>query len=101
MFPIILFWIQKYGGVDKIDWLIPIFVMTTLFTLSVSPGQVYFSYKLSVPAIREHKGWFLYYLIVGSLFYVEYKNTIARVAQIKELFKERHWRVTPRSSPGG
>ncbi len=99
MVPIILFWIKKYNGAQNIEWLIPIFVMTTLFTLSVGPGQVYFSYKLSTPEIRQHKGWFLYYLIVGSLYYTEYKNTIARVAQIKELFKERHWKVTPRTAP--
>jgi len=97
MFPIILFWIQKYNGVEKINWLIPIFVMTTLFTLSVGPGQVFFSYKLSLPEIKQHKGWFLFYFIVGSLFYTEYKNSIARVAQVKEFFKERHWKVTPRS----
>ncbi|MBL8078469.1 MAG: response regulator [Anaerolineales bacterium] len=99
MFPIILFWIVKYGGVDKINWLVPIFVMTTLFTLSVAPGQVFFSYKLGDPEIRKHKKWFYYYLIVGSIFYVEFKNTIARVAQVKELFRERHWKVTPRMAP--
>ena len=99
MVPIILFWIKKYNGAQNIEWLIPIFVMTTLFTLSVGPGQVYFSYTLSTPEIRQHKSWFLYYLIVGSLYYTEYKNTIARVAQIKELFKERHWKVTPRTAP--
>jgi cellulose synthase/poly-beta-1,6-N-acetylglucosamine synthase-like glycosyltransferase len=97
MFPIILFWIVKYGGVEKINWLIPIFVMTTAFTLSVAPGQAYFAYKLSDPEIRRHKGWFFFYLIVAAVFYTEFKNTIARVAQIKELFKERHWKVTPRT----
>jgi cellulose synthase/poly-beta-1,6-N-acetylglucosamine synthase-like glycosyltransferase/DNA-binding NarL/FixJ family response regulator len=99
MFPIILFWIVKYGGVDKINWLIPIFVMSTLFTLSVAPGQAYFAYKLSDPEIRKNKKWFTYYLIVGSIFYVEFKNIIARVAQMKELFRERHWKVTPRTVP--
>lgn len=98
MFPIILFWIQKYHGLENINWLIPIFVLATLFTLSVGPGQVFFSYKLSLPEIKQHKGWFVFYLIVASLLYTEYKNTIARVAQIKELFKERHWKVTPRST---
>jgi cellulose synthase/poly-beta-1,6-N-acetylglucosamine synthase-like glycosyltransferase/CheY-like chemotaxis protein len=99
MFPIIFYWIVKYGGVEKIDWLIPIFVMTTAFTLSVAPGQAYFAYKLSDPEIRKHTGWFFYYLIVAAVFYTEYKNVIARVAQIKELFKEHHWKVTPRTAP--
>ncbi|HNF95060.1 MAG TPA: glycosyltransferase family 2 protein, partial [Anaerolineales bacterium] len=99
MFPIILFWIQKYHGVENINWLIPIFVMATLFTLSVGPGQVFFSYRLSLPEIKQHKGWFVFYFIVTSLVYTEFKNTIGRVAQIKELFKERQWKVTPRSAP--
>jgi hypothetical protein len=71
--------------------------MSTLFTLSVAPGQAYFAYKLSDPEIRKNKKWFTYYLIVGSIFYVEFKNVIARVAQMKELFRERHWKVTPRT----
>lgn len=99
MFPIIMFWINKYHGAENINWLIPIFIMTTLFTLSVGPGQVFFSYKLSLPEIKRHKSWFLFYFILSSLFYAEYKNTIARVAQLKELLKERHWKVTPRSKP--
>ena len=99
MFPIILYWIVKYGGVEKINWLIPLFVMTTLFTLSVAPGQAFFAYLLSEPDIHKHKGWFFFYLIVGSVFYTEYKNIIARVAQMKELFRERHWKVTPRTAP--
>ncbi len=32
-----------------------------------------------------------------SVFYTEYKNIIARVAQVKELMGERAWKVTPRS----
>jgi hypothetical protein len=96
MFPIIAFWVVKYGGLEQINWLVPIFVMTTLFTLSVAPGQAFFAFKLSDPEIRKHKKWFWFYFFMGSLFYTEYKNVIARVAQIKELFRERHWKVTPR-----
>lgn len=99
MFPIIWFWIVKYGGVERINWLVPIFVMTTLFTFSVAPGQVFFSYILSDREIHKHKPWFISYFIIASIFYTEYKNVIARVAQIKELFKERHWKVTPRMAP--
>jgi hypothetical protein len=67
--------------------------------LSVAPGQAFFAFKLSDPEIRRHKEWFLFYLLAGSFFYTEFKNVIARVAQIKELFKERHWKVTPRTVP--
>jgi CheY-like chemotaxis protein len=99
MFPIILYWVVKYGGVDRIDWLIPIFVMTTLFTLSVAPGQVFFAYILSDSEIHKHKQWFVFYLIVAAVFYTEFKNVVARVAQVKELFRERRWKVTPRTAP--
>ncbi len=96
MFPIITYWVIKFGGIHKLDWLIPIFVMTTLFTLSVGPGQTYFAARLGVPEIRKHKGWFWGYLLASSLYYTEFKNIIARVAQVKQLFGEHKWRVTPR-----
>ena len=34
--------------------------------------------------------------LVATVFFTEFKNVIARVAQIKELVGERHWKVTPR-----
>jgi DNA-binding response OmpR family regulator/cellulose synthase/poly-beta-1,6-N-acetylglucosamine synthase-like glycosyltransferase len=101
MFPLIVFWAVKYGGLDKLDWLIPVFVMTTLFTLTVGPGQVLFSYLLATPEIRRRKGWFFNYLLVSMFFYTEFKNTIGRIAQVKELMGERQWRVTPRGRVGG
>ena len=97
MWPIIAYWIWTYGSVTKINWLIPIFVLTTLFTLSVGPGQVIFSYLLAAPQIRERKRWFWMYLLTAPL-YSELKNVIARVAQIKEVMGDRQWKVTPRGS---
>jgi cellulose synthase/poly-beta-1,6-N-acetylglucosamine synthase-like glycosyltransferase/CheY-like chemotaxis protein len=96
MFPIIAFWVTKYGGLNKIDWLIPIFVLTTIFTLSVGPGQTFLSYLLGAEEIKKNKGWYFSYLILTSLFYTEFKNIIARVAQVKEIMGERSWRITPR-----
>jgi CheY-like chemotaxis protein/cellulose synthase/poly-beta-1,6-N-acetylglucosamine synthase-like glycosyltransferase len=96
MFPIIAFWVTKYGGLDKLDWLIPIFVLTTIFTLSVGPGQTYLAYRLGDKEIKKNKAWYFTYLILTSLFYTEFKNIIARVAQVKELMGERSWRITPR-----
>lgn len=96
IFPLVAYWVVKYGGLDKLDWLIPIFVLTTLFTLSVGPGQAVFSYLVSVPEIKKHKSWFFFYFVVTSLAYSEFKNLISRVAQIKEILHEREWRVTPR-----
>jgi CheY-like chemotaxis protein/cellulose synthase/poly-beta-1,6-N-acetylglucosamine synthase-like glycosyltransferase len=97
MFPIIAYWLWRG---DALDWSVPIFVLTTLFTLSVGPGQTLFAYLLAAPEIRRRKGWFLFYLAVSSLFYTEFKNLIARVAAIKELMRERAWKVTPRAAAG-
>jgi cellulose synthase/poly-beta-1,6-N-acetylglucosamine synthase-like glycosyltransferase/GGDEF domain-containing protein len=96
MFPLIAFWALKFGGLDKLDWLIPIFVMTTLFTLSVGPGQTLFAYWLGDGQIRRRKGWFWSYLILSSLFYTEFKNTAARIAQLNEWMRVRRWDITPR-----
>ena len=98
MFPIIAFWAVKYHGLNKIDWLIPIFVLTSLFTLSVGPGQALFSYLKSDKEIKTHKSWFWQYLLFSSIFYTEFKNIIARIAQIKEIMGERSWRITPRTN---
>ncbi len=99
MFPLIGFWALKFGGLNKLEWMVPIFVLTTLFTLSVGPGQTLMAYLLSDPEIRKHKSWFAFYLLMSSLFYTQFKNTIARVAQIKEMMRERQWKVTPRAQP--
>jgi hypothetical protein len=84
--------------VGHLDWLVPLFVLTTLFTTSVGPGQTYFARRLAAPEIRRQRGWFLRYLVVSTFFYTEFKNLIARVAQIKEFTGEREWKVTPRSA---
>lgn len=97
MWPIIAFYAWKFGGVSRIDWMIPIFVLTTIFTLSVGPSQVVFAYLCAAPEIRKHKSWFVLYLFWAP-FYSEFRNLIGRVAQIKEVMGERAWKVTPRST---
>jgi hypothetical protein len=69
-----------------------------LLTLSVGPGQTLFAYIKSDKEIKDHKSWFFWYLLFSSLFYTEFKNIIARVAQIKEILGERSWRITPRTN---
>ncbi|MDO8391649.1 MAG: response regulator [Actinomycetota bacterium] len=96
IFPIIAYWMVNTG--NRVDWFVPIFVLTTLFTLSVGPGQTYFAYRLAAPEIREHRRWFIAYFFISSLVYTEFKNMIARVAQIKELMGDRQWKVTPRQA---
>jgi cellulose synthase/poly-beta-1,6-N-acetylglucosamine synthase-like glycosyltransferase len=100
MFPLIAFWAVRFGGLAKLDWLIPIFVLTSLFALSVSPGQTLFAYLLAEPEVRRHKSWFLRYFIQTMLFYTEFKNIIGRIAQFKELMGERRWKITPRDRSG-
>jgi hypothetical protein len=82
---------------SNIDWLIPIFVMTTVFTLSVGPGQAFFSYLLAEKEIKKHKKWFWSYLFYSILFYSEMKTILSRIAQVNELMRQRKWTVTPRT----
>ncbi len=93
MFPIIGFWIWKP---ETVNWFVPIFVLTTIFTLSAGSGQALFTYLLATPDLRKRKLWFAYYLIMSPLFYTEFKNLIHRVAQIKQLMGEQEWKATSR-----
>jgi cellulose synthase/poly-beta-1,6-N-acetylglucosamine synthase-like glycosyltransferase len=83
--------------VTELNWLAPALLLATLFTLAVGPAQTLFAWRLAVPELRQHKSWFWTYLLVSSLVYTEWKNVIARIAQIKELVGEHQWTVTPRS----
>ena len=97
--PIIAFLAYRAGGVLKLDWLIAVFVLATLFTLSVGPGQALFAYRVAVPELRKRRRWFVSYLLGTMLVYAEWKNLIGRVAQLKEFSGERMWKVTPRAAP--
>lgn len=94
--PLIAFLAYRAGGVPQLNWLVPVFVLATLITVSVGPGQTLFAYRLAIPEVRERRQWFLWYLAVSSLAYTEWKNLIGRVAQIKDLSGERQWKVTAR-----
>jgi DNA-binding response OmpR family regulator/cellulose synthase/poly-beta-1,6-N-acetylglucosamine synthase-like glycosyltransferase len=98
MLPIIIFWTLKFGGLNKIDWLVPIFVMTTIFTLGTGPAQTVLAWRLANRDIRRHGSWFLYYLVMSSVFYTAFKNLIAVVAQVNEALQQRKWMVTPRTA---
>ena len=100
MWPIIAFWVWQKGTLQDVNWLIPIFVLTSLFTFSAGPGQVLFASKLGAPDIRRNRNWFWLYLFWSPL-YSEFKNLIGRVAQIKEVMGERQWKVTPRIAEPG
>jgi hypothetical protein len=98
MIPIIAFLAVQAGGVNRLDWVVPLFLLTTLFTLTVGPGQTLFAWLLGAPEIKAHRSWFLQYLLVASLLYTEFKNVINRISQIKEFSRDRQWRVTPRDA---
>ncbi len=98
MIPIIIFWTIKFGGLNKIDWIVPIFVITTIFTLGTGPAQTVLAWRLAHRDIRSHRSWFLYYLVMSIVFYTAFKNLIAVVAQVNEALQQRRWMVTPRTA---
>ncbi len=99
MFPLIAFLAWRDNGLRNLDWFIAIFVLSTLFTTSVGPGQTLLAHRLAVPELRRHKAWFWAYLFFATLFFTELKNIISRVAQVKEAMGEKQWNITARSAP--
>jgi hypothetical protein len=99
LLPILAFTIWRDGGVQHLDFLLPLFVLLTVFTFSVGPAQAIFAYLLGDAQIRSHRKWFGMYAVHSMFWFAEFKNLIARVAQLKEVIGERQWRVTPRAGP--
>lgn len=99
IFPVMAFLIWRAGGIGELDWTIPTFLLTSLYTISAGPATVLFTWRLAAPEIRRNRVWFLAYLFFSILFYTEMKNLISRTAQLKELSGERQWVVTPRAAP--
>lgn len=95
--PIIAWWVVRAGSLSDIEWLVPIFVVTSLFTLGTGPGQIIFTYILSDPKLKQKKTWFWFYLLTSALFYAGLKNAWVRIAHYKELRGETSWVVTPRA----
>jgi CheY-like chemotaxis protein/cellulose synthase/poly-beta-1,6-N-acetylglucosamine synthase-like glycosyltransferase len=93
--PILIYHVWWRG--QHVNWLAPFFLFTTLVMLSNRPAQTLFAYRLAHPDIRRRKGWWVSYFFISLLFYMEFKNLIARVAHIKEFMRERRWVVTPRA----
>jgi hypothetical protein len=55
------------------------------------------SYFLAEEKMKAKPGWFFEYLFVSLIFYSPFKDTLSRIAHIKEAMNERSWRVTPRA----
>ena len=58
LLPILAFTIWRDGGVQNLDFLLPLFVLLTVFTFSVGPAQAIFAYVLGDVRIRNHRRWF-------------------------------------------
>jgi DNA-binding response OmpR family regulator/cellulose synthase/poly-beta-1,6-N-acetylglucosamine synthase-like glycosyltransferase len=97
IFPIMIYWILQHGA-ERLDWIVPVFVFTTLFTQSTGPGQVYFAWRQSDDEVKQRKKWYLWYLFISTVFYTPLKNLIAVVAQLNDIMRQRQWKVTPRST---
>jgi cellulose synthase/poly-beta-1,6-N-acetylglucosamine synthase-like glycosyltransferase len=96
IFPVIAFLAWRVGGPAHLDFLVPSLLLASIYTMAVGPAQAVFAWRLAAPGVRQHRRWFLGYLLVAPA-YTELRNTIARVAQLKELTGERKWVITPRS----
>ena len=95
--PILAYSAWREGGLDKLDWLVPSCLLAVLFTMASGPLQAAFAWRLAVPEIRRHKGWFWRYVLFSTFFYSHFKNMVARQAHLKEALGDRQWRVTPRT----
>ena len=93
-FPILAYWFIR--GQPPVDWFVPVFVFTTLFTMSAGVMQAWSSWRLAHPDLRRRPRWFVAFGFASLLFYTEYKNVITRTAHLKELMREKQWTVTAR-----
>ena len=98
IFPIVAYWAWRAGGLEQLNWFVPLLFALTAATLATGPGQIAFTWILADPAHRANPRWFLSYVAASLFFYSEYKNLLSRVAHFKEALGERAWKVTPRAA---
>jgi cellulose synthase/poly-beta-1,6-N-acetylglucosamine synthase-like glycosyltransferase len=97
--PLSAAWIWLYGA-HRFDLLAPLFVTTSLITVSSGIGQALFASMRAATVVRR-RAWFVAYCVLAAVFYIEFKNMIARVAVWRELLGDRQWKVTPRATRVG
>jgi cellulose synthase/poly-beta-1,6-N-acetylglucosamine synthase-like glycosyltransferase/GGDEF domain-containing protein len=95
MMPLVAY-VLLHRSSEPFNWFVPILMLSTLITFAAGPVQAALAYFVAVPEVRAHRMWFLKYALVNALFYTEFKNTLARVAHIKQFMGEEVWRVTVR-----
>ena len=93
--PLLVFKVSRDGATDLFT---PILLMATLFVLTAGPVQVLVAYLRAAPSVRQHRWWFVTYLLVSMVVYSEAKNLVIRIAALKQLWGEHEWSVTPRTS---
>ncbi|MDT3397415.1 glycosyltransferase [Streptomyces sp. B1866] len=99
--PVLLYSGWRAGGVDELDWAVPVCLLALVLTMSAGVVQALFAWRLAVPELRRRRGWFWRYLLASSFFYSHFKNMVARQACLKEALRDRQWRVTPRAAKEG
>jgi DNA-binding response OmpR family regulator/cellulose synthase/poly-beta-1,6-N-acetylglucosamine synthase-like glycosyltransferase len=95
--PIIAFWAQQAGGLDRLDWGVPVLVLAAIVTFVSSPVQTVCAYVLADPAVRSHRRWFVLHLLAGPIFMQFFKTVIVQIAQLRQLTGDNEWRITPRT----
>jgi cellulose synthase/poly-beta-1,6-N-acetylglucosamine synthase-like glycosyltransferase/DNA-binding response OmpR family regulator len=95
-FPILAYWFLR--GSPPVDWFVPIFLFTTVFTTSAGVMQTWTAWRLARPELRRKRRWFAVFALASFAFYTEYKNVMTRTAHLKEAMRERQWKVTPRNA---
>ncbi|MCB5912103.1 glycosyltransferase [Streptomyces pinistramenti] len=96
--PVLAYSAWRAGGLQHLDWAVPVCVLAMLFTVAAGPVQALFAWRLAVPELRGRGPWFWSYLLVSTVFYSHFKNMVARQAHLKEALGDRQWRVTPRAA---
>ena len=97
MWPMIAFWVYRFGF-WHIDWTVLPWVVMTFVNLMTGPGLVFLTWFRAHPSVRLNRQWFMLAVLYAPL-YSEMKNGLCRVAQFKELRGGHHeWVVTPRQT---
>ncbi|MGL4177762.1 MAG: glycosyltransferase [Dermatophilaceae bacterium] len=86
---------QADGSWSRMPLSLPL-TLLLLVSLTTAPAQAVFGWRNASREMRRHPVWFLGYLVVGCLAYGEWRNTVSRVAHVRELTGSRDWIVTPR-----
>ena len=95
--PIMGYWVWVYGW-SYIHWTVPVFVLTTVYTVLTGPGQILLAFVLARKSMKRRPGWFVEYVFVSTLFYSPFKDMLSRIAHVKEAMREKAWKVTPRTA---